>query len=62
MKKSQQQYIIPTRSLDLIHYDFRKLGRYKKEKILKIDDFPNLGDFVENPNIINNNENSFNSE
>ena len=62
MKKSQQQYIIPTRPLDLIHYDFRKLGRYKKKKILKIDDFPNLGDFVENPNIINNNENSFNSE
>ena len=53
MKKSQQQYIIPTRPLDLIHYDFRKLGRYKKKKILKIDDFPNLGDFVENPNIIN---------
>ena len=63
MKKSQQNYITPTRHIDLVHYDFRVLGRNKKKKNLNNDDFPNLNDFMKNPNIINNNEeSSFNKE
>ena len=63
IKKSQQQYVIPTRHLDLIHYDFRKLGKNNKKKDEIIDDFPNLDEFIENPIIINNNdENILNKE
>ena len=63
IKRSQKQYITPTRHLDLIHYDFRKLVKNKNKKEEIIDDFPNLDEFIENPNIINNNdENILNNE
>ena len=39
-------------SIDLVHYNVRELGKPKKRKIINKDDFPNLNDFMENPNII----------
>ena len=63
MKKSQQNYITTTRQIDIVHYYFKVLERNKKKKNLNNDDFPNLNDFLKNPNIINNNEeSSFNKE
>ena len=61
MKKSEQQYITPRRPIDLIHYNVRELGKHKKKKLGIKDDFPKLKDFIENPNIINDN-NSNNDE
>ena len=52
MKKTEQYYITPTRHIDLVHYNVRELGKPKKRKIINKDDFPNLNDFMENPNII----------
>ena len=54
-KKSEQQYIIPTRHIDLVHYNIKKLRKPKKKKIVDKDDFPELKDFINNPNIINDN-------
>ena len=54
-KKSEQQYIIPTRHIDLVHYNVRELGKPKKKKRINKDDFPELKDFINNPNIINDN-------
>ena len=58
MKKSEQQYIIPTRHIDLVRYNVRELGKPKKRKKINKDDFPNLDDFMQNPNIINDNYNN----
>jgi hypothetical protein len=58
MKKSEQQYIIPTRHIDLVHYNVRELGKPKKRIKINKDDFPNLDDFMQNPNIINDNYNN----
>ena len=56
MKKSKQQYIVPTRHIDLVRYNVRELGKPKKRKIINKDDFPNLNEFLKNPNIINNDD------
>jgi hypothetical protein len=58
MKKSEQQYIIPTRHIDLVRYNVRELGKPKKRIKINKDDFPNLDDFMQNPNIINDNYNN----
>ena len=52
LKKSRQQYIIPTRPIDLVNYNFRELGKRKKKEIRIKEEFPTLEDFMANPKII----------
>ena len=53
IKKSEKQYFIPKRPIDLVHYNVRELAKPKIKKKIYKDDFPNLNDFIRNPILIN---------
>ena len=53
IKKSEKQYFIPRRPIDLVHYNVRELAKPKIKKKIYKDDFPNLNDFIRNPILIN---------
>ena len=53
IKKSEKQYFIPRRPIDLVHYNVRELAKPKIKKKIYKDDFPNLNDFIQNPILIN---------